>query len=615
MNTNRKTIVSSHRRSAFSLIACMVLKDERGQTLPIVALLMTSLLGMAGLVTDVGHAYVVRGELQNSANAAALAASGFVFDSQSDSVNSTSIANQFSASSGGANASSGLGTVNTSVKTRCVNMLMPKGTTCSSSSLANAVVVTNSTTVKTIFMALFGVKTLSVNATATASMQGASKPWNVAVIIDSTGSMATVDTNCGSMTEFQCALSGTQVLLEDSNPCPAGVTSCGGSTGIAPNIHVSLFTFPNVLISHNGVAVPSLSDDINCNGNPATFQSPTKQPIAAPYTLPQPGVTLPGAPDATFMTYKQTSNGQKWTATYQITPFLSDYYSPSNASGLNPNSDLVKAVGYGSTLGCLTYTFGIWGTGNGSGFGNTYLASVIYAAQSALASEQSIDHGQNAIVFLSDGDANASYYSDNPSSYVSSSPNSTNQLANAFEFPSAPALSEVGPTSQSYPVPSYFTPATSADSTADGYSTLGVNGKGIYPDWFDQCQQAITAAQYATNQGTTVFSVAYGAAGQGGGCNTGWSIGATDTTLITKTANQTFNQTFTLNSLSPCVVMTDVASSLKTFYSDPEQSGSGSTCTDAGHTTVKLQDIFGSIATTFSSPRLIPNNAPGTPAS
>jgi len=36
---------------------------------------------MGGLVIDVGHAYVVRGQLQNSANAAALAAAGYVYTS------------------------------------------------------------------------------------------------------------------------------------------------------------------------------------------------------------------------------------------------------------------------------------------------------------------------------------------------------------------------------------------------------------------------------------------------------------------------------------------------------------------------------------------------------
>src|ERR1700733_4854238 len=125
MNTNRTTFSSSRRRSAIPVVVRKVLKDERGQVLPIVALLVTAMLGMAGLVTDVGHAYVIRGELQNSANAAALAASGFVYDSSTTSVNTTSMANQYNATSGGDNTVPNLGTVNTLVQTRCVNVLMP----------------------------------------------------------------------------------------------------------------------------------------------------------------------------------------------------------------------------------------------------------------------------------------------------------------------------------------------------------------------------------------------------------------------------------------------------------------------------------------------------------
>jgi hypothetical protein len=315
-----------------------------------------------------------------------------------------------------------------------------------------------------------------------------------------------------------------------------------------------------------------------------------------------PGAVLSGTPDATYMSYTQTSTGTAWKATYQITPFLSDFYAPTNASGLSPSSSLVKAVGYGSTPGCLTYTFGIWGTGSGSGFGNTYFASSIYEAQSALTAEQLVNGGQNAMIFLSDGQANASYYSKNSSAYGSS--NSSNQFVDAYEFPSGPAGSEVGPTSTSPsdPVPAYYTPATSTYSTV-GYSTLGVNGKGIYPDWYDQCQQGITAAQYATSHSTTVFSVAYGA--ETSGCNSGWTIGATDTTLVATGANQSF----TLSSLTPCVTMENMASSLSTFYSDYKQSGSSSSCEDSAHSTVSLQDIFQAIATTFTTPRLVPNNA------
>ena len=344
----------------------------------------------------------------------------------------------------------------------------------------------------------------------------------------------------------------------------------------------------------------SLSDDINCNGTPATWTTYSSQPIAAPYTLPIPGATLPGAPDATYISYTQTSTGHTWNATYQITPFLSDFYEPSATGGLNSNSTLVKAVGHGTTSGCLTYTFGIWGTGSGSGFGNTYVASSIYAAQSALVSEQALYGGQNAIVLLSDGGMNASYYSKNTSAYGTS--NSTNQYADAYEFPSGPAGSEVGPTSTSYPVPSYYTPATSTSSTV-AYSTLGVNGKGLYPDWYDQCQQAIQAAQYATNHSTTVFSVAYGAGNSG--CYNGWSVGATDTTLVATGQNETFS----LSSLNPCVEMVNIASSMNTFYSDYKQGGTTGSCVDGGHSTISLSDIFQAIATTFTTPRLIPNNA------
>lgn len=598
MNTNCKNIEATPiHRAIFSFVRKAFI-DQRGQTLPFVALLMVALMGMGGLVVDVGHAYVVRSQLQNAANASALAAAGYVYFSQSSSVNSLSVANQYGAGSGGQNANPNV-VVTTAVSTKCLNMLMPRGTTCGSDSSSNAVVVKTSAAVKTLFMGLFGVPKLNVSATATASMQGSSLPWNVAIIIDSTGSMATVDSNCGAKTEFQCALGGVQSLLEATNPCPLGVTGCTPSTA---NVRVSLFSFPNVLVTHGATSIPSLSDDIDCNGAPATWQHYSSQPIAAPYTLPVPGAVLPGEPDATYMSYTQTSTGTTWQATYQITPFLSDYYQPSSSSGLNPSSSLVKAIGNGSTPGCLTYTFGIWGTGSGSGFGNTYFASSVYEAQSALQAEQALNGGQNAIIFLSDGQANASYYSKNSSAYGTA--NSTNQFAKAYEFPSGPANSEVGPTSTNPadPVPAYYTPATSTSSTL-GYSTLGVNGKGIYPDWYDQCQQAIAAAQYATAHSTTVFSVAYGA--QTSGCVDGWSVGKTDTTLVATGQNQPF----TLSTLTPCVTMENIATSLSTFYSDYNQSGSGSTCEDVAHSTISLQDIFQSIASTFTTPRLIPNNA------
>jgi len=569
--------------------------DQRGQVLPWAAFMMLSMLGMGGMVLDVGRAYVARTNLQNEANAAALAAAGVVYNTSSTD-NATTVATSFSGSSSDANSGNGVASVNTSVTPICLNLLMPSGSTCGTGSASNAVRVVETATIKTYFMPIvFGPKSLSVSATATASMDGMSQPWNVAVIVDSTGSMATTDSDCGGVTEFQCALTGVQTLLASVNPCPGGSTSCASTA----KFNVSLFTFPNVLTSYNGTTVNSISDDINCSGTPATWTDYSAQPVAAPYTLPVPGATLPGTPNATYMAYTQTSTGHVWDATYQITPFESDYYSPSTTGGLNASANIVKAIGHASTKGCLTYTFGIWGTGSGSGFGNTYFAGSIYEAQAALAAEKTANGGRNAIIFLSDGQANASYYSKNTSSYGTA--NSTNQYADAYEFPSGPAGSEVGPTSTSPsdPVPAYYTPATTTSGV--GYSAL--TGTGLYPDWEDQCQQGITAAQWAANQGTRVYSVAYGS--QSTGCNSGWGIGLTDKTLVATGKNQTFS----LSQLTPCVTMENISTSLSYFYSDYNQSGSGSTCQDASHTVSSMKDIFSAIAASFTMPRLLPNNA------
>jgi len=591
------------------------LKDSGGQAAVWLVGAVFAAVGLGGLTTDLGKAYVVRTQLQNNVNAAALAAAGEVYNSSSTD-NASTIASQYSGNaSGDQNYNSYVGKVTTTVTAVCLNMLMPSGSSCGASSPANAVKVKQTASVPTIFMKLFGISALPVAAQATASMQGMAEPWNVVVVVDSTGSMATTDSNCGGKTEFQCALSGVQSLLEATNPCPAGVSSCSGSNA---RIRFSLFTFPNILTAVNGAnptvsgtSFNSLSNDINCGGVPGTYSNYKRQPLAAPYTLPKPGATLPvDSSGRTYMTYTQTSTGSTWTATYQITPFLSDYYNSANSSDgyLNPNSDLVKAVGYGSTKGCLTYTFGIDGSsGQGSNFGNTYFASVLYAAQSALTAEQQANPGsQNAIIFLSDGQANNSYYSDNKSAYGTVT--SSNQYNEAYEFPSGPSPSEVGPTSTSYPVPAYLTPATTSSSV--GYYQLGANGKGVYPDWYDQCQQAVEAARYAVNQGTRVYAVAYGS--ESSGCSDGWNIGATDQTMAPKDSySQGFNQPYSsVSQILPCTTMEDIASEWSYFYSDNQQTGNVNLgCTDENHTTVSLQDIFQAISATFTTPRLLPNNA------
>jgi hypothetical protein len=124
----------------------------------------------------------------------------------------------------------------------------------------------------------------------------------------------------------------------------------------------------------------------------------------------------------------------------------------------------------------------------------------------------------------------------------------------------------------------------------------------------DECQQGIVAAQYAMAAGTTVYSVAYGAASSGAtGCGGGaHADDFNDVTSVATGKNVPFGS---LSSLTGCLAMENMASSIDTFYSDWTQSGSGSNCVDNSHPEVYLNDIFSAIASSFTTPRLIPNSA------
>ncbi len=536
--------------------ALKALNDQRGQVLPWVALATVGLLGMGGLGIDVGRAYVVQAQLQNLANASALAAAGLVYNTSSTN-NASTEANLYSGYiSSDQNYSAAQATLNQpSIHTVCLNALEPSGSTCGTTGQPNAVKVVESATVPTYFMKLvtFGHSTINVSAEATASMQGQSQPWNVAIVIDATGSMSTTDTNCGTnVTEFQCALNGIAAMLGSTNPCKSGANTC---TNAAANFHVALFGFPEV-------STASVTKENACS----SFSTPSFQIYALPPTT---------ATSYTAIEYEQASNhNNTFTSTYEVTlgagdadanGFVSDYYDPTQSKNLNTGSSIVKAI-----TKCMkpisaagSGTGGLNGASNG---GITYYASVIYAAQAALNAEQTLNTGtNNALIFLSDGQANL--------------------VAATADFP---------------------TPSTTWTAVTTGALT-SLTGNGAYPDTTDECQQAIVAAQKAAAAGTNVYSVAYGSE-QTGCYSTNAASGNTDTTLFSPFP-RTLNQTFAISALTPCITMENIASNLGNFYSDYNQSGSGSTCEDASHTVTSLSDIFLSIASSFTKPRLVPNTA------
>lgn len=358
----RESIVSELKKAS---------AEEHGQALPFIALLMTAILGLAALSVDLGHLYFCHRQLQTACDAAALAGAYGLPD-----VTAGSTATSYSAVGSGSNAYPQLVNVTMSTgfpKLLCLSTLTSSGVPCVAPANANAIQVKQQAIVPTYFARIFGIQTVTMTATATASMRGASPtPYNVAVIIDSTASMKDLDTdsNC-SATRISCALSGMRVLLNSLSPCASSQSSCGSATnGKVSNAvdNVSLFTFPNVS------SAAQAQNDYNCSLTP---------PTSSPYSFPTAGAS----------TYSPTST------TYRIVDYSSDYKTSSTSTTLATSSNLVAAAGGKSLCNGLQ---AIGGQG-------TYYAGVIYAAQASLVAAAAANPGtQNVMIILGDGDSNAS---------------------------------------------------------------------------------------------------------------------------------------------------------------------------------------------------------------
>ena len=524
MNVNSKSLL---RR---------VFKEQHGQVLPWVVFMMGLFLGFSAFVLDIGHAFYCYQELQAATDAAALAGA--------QSLNSSSpsaVVSQFSAQSGGNNTNPNL-TLNgvNSVSWFLGILNMPAfgspitQATCSGPEDANAIQVKEQAIVSHVLAQVFGISHMTISATATSAIVGArNQPTNIAIILDTTASMKTVDSNCtssgGSAERIQCAEQGVATLLEDLSPCNTAL-GCGTvNNGIAQHAldQVAVFTFPNVT---QGTA----NDAYNCSGS---------SPSVPAYSFPTYNAT----------TYTGGYSSGSSLATYQITPFLSDYKSQDSGTTLVTSSDSVAVTG----SGLKTNGSSCPGMGAPGGDG-TYYAGVIYAAQAALtaqaASEIAADSSlspSNIMIILTDGEANAS-----------SSKMATKTTSGATVNPSNP-----------WP-------------TGGGATSSITN----YPSALDQCQQAVAAANYAKSQGTQVYTIAYGS--ESSGCTT-------DTTGPQR-------------NITPCQVMSEMASTntskINYFYSDYNQSGSSSTCTSPGSSITDINGIFGAISTNLLQVRLLPES-------
>jgi Flp pilus assembly protein TadG len=218
------------------------------------------------------------------------------------------------------------------------------GVTCIGSPLANGIVVTQQTTVATFLGSVVGVGSVNISATATAGAKGG-KSQPVDVMI-------IVDTTASMNTvDSSCSISGATRL----DCALAGVRALLG--GFWPTVdQAGLMVFP-------GVTSGTVSNAYDCSNSAPGIVAYNKSPV------------------------------------YQIIPLVADYRVSNTAASLNTASNLVKAA-RGGAVGCTQGLSAVGGVG-------TFYADAIKAAQSVLTATGR-PHVQQAIVLLSDGDANAS---------------------------------------------------------------------------------------------------------------------------------------------------------------------------------------------------------------
>jgi hypothetical protein len=426
-----------------------------------VAVSLIALLGIAALAVDIGYLYHAQNELQVSTNAAATAGALDLSNNLSASQAVTD-ANLWSGISGGKNAYKdlpGVTMVSPAPKGECLTYLTNLGLACNNAAGDNAFYVKQQVTVPTFFAKLFHINSLTLTATALAAMKGGTPaPANIVVVMDTTHSMGPGSTgNCtitglSNPTRLDCAKAGLRTLLGELSPCAAGLTSCGTVTGgNVPNAvdEVGLLVFPGL------TATSYASDDYtNCG----------KTDISS-YIAP----------------YASASSSPPY---FTIVSPSSDYRSSDTATSLNGGtSNLVQAIDWQDGNNCQSSQYGLQAPG---GVG-TYYAGVIAEAQADLSAITTAPRStmQNAIIFLSDGDANA-----------------TSGDFTAASLKANPAL----------------------DS--------------------NECTQAITAATNAAGLKTWVYSIAYGAStSTSGSCSTdnGAQSGCSTMTAIASDASKFYS--------------------------------------------------------------------------
>jgi hypothetical protein len=172
------------------------------------AVVLVVLLGCAALVVDVGRAYLAKRHLQASADAAATAGALEL----PDPIAAEAFALNYSGRDGAKNDNNKLPGVSTTVVTKCLSVAP-----CSP---VNAVQVEQTTIVPTIFAKVLGIDQFTIKAKATACSPCSSKPLDIMLVLDRTGSMCQFSngTSDPACTDLENAKAGLLEFVQYMDP-------------------------------------------------------------------------------------------------------------------------------------------------------------------------------------------------------------------------------------------------------------------------------------------------------------------------------------------------------------------------------------------------------------
>jgi Flp pilus assembly protein TadG len=185
-----------------------VSRDQDGQAVVLLTLVLAVLLGCSAIVADVGYAYYVKRSMQASADAAALAGA----QDLPDTSKALTSAKQYSGDAAGKNAQANVPGVSATVVTKCVSIAP-----CNP---ANAIVVDQTASVATKFARVLGINSFTVHVRSTACSPCASRPLDVMLVLDRTGSMCmdSYGNQDSACTDLENARSGMKSFLGYMDP-------------------------------------------------------------------------------------------------------------------------------------------------------------------------------------------------------------------------------------------------------------------------------------------------------------------------------------------------------------------------------------------------------------